>query len=269
MNISKKTWFIFTVLAIAGIAAWFKFSYPQFSFVDLSIDRNKANLIAESYLASSGVKTRDYKKAVVFVEDVAAERYLQRALGFKGESEFIKKYDYELFFWVARFFKEGQKEEYRLMISSKSGEVVSYSHSIEDTKELPTQAKAAALKKAKDFLSKKFQAGFSKLDFHDEQVRKLEKRIDYGFSWEDKEVYIPWGKAKDDGGAKLLTGAGVSGDEISSFTKNSLDIPEKFNRFIEKQLSVGRYLSGIASFLFVVLIGWSIFLVVKLLYQWR
>ncbi|MDP3142553.1 MAG: CPBP family intramembrane metalloprotease [Candidatus Omnitrophota bacterium] len=263
MNISRKIWLIFIILAVIGFTAWFKFSYPQFSLVDLSIDRNKASRIAESYLASLGVDTRRYSKAIVFVEDLAAERYLQKALGFKREGEFIKKYDYELFFWLVRFFKEGEKEEYKIMVSSKNGKVISFNHFLEDTQEIPNQEKELSKRKAKGFLIKTFGIDFSKLDPHGEQVKKLEKRIDYDFSWENKEVYIPWSNKKDDGGAKLIIGANIAGNQVRGFYKQSLDIPEKFTRFIERQLSAGRYIGGIASFLFVILIGWSIFLVVK------
>lgn len=263
MHISKKTWLVFTILAVLGIIAWFKFSFPQFLFVDLSIDKSQATRIAESYLVSLGVDTKGFSRAVVFMEDVASERYLQRALGFKGEGEFIKKYNYELFFWVVRFFKSGNKEGYRIMVSSKSGEVVVFHHYLEDTQAKPTLSKEASQKIAKEFLVKTFGINFINLDFHEEKIKKYEKRIDYGFSWENKEVYLPWSKKEGEGGAKLIVGAGMAGNEIRGFYKTALDIPEKFNRFIERQLAQGRYIASIANLLFILIIGGATYFIVR------
>jgi hypothetical protein len=259
MHIPQKSWLIFSILAVLGFMAWFKFGLPQFLFVDLSVGKPQATRIAESYLASQDVDPKGFSRAVVFMEDTATERYLQRVLGFKGEAEFIKKYDYELFFWMVRFFQEGNKEEYRVMVSSKSGEVIAFHHYLEDTRYRPTLTKEVSRKAAEDFLAKTFKVDFSSLDFHEEKTKKYEKRTDYGFSWENKEVYIPW---KEEGGAKLIIGAEMAGNKISGFYKTALDIPEKFNRFIDRQMAMGRYLGSMASLLFMVLIGWSIYILV-------
>ena len=37
-----------------------------------------------------------------------------------------------MFHWIVRFFKENDKEEYRLSISSATGEITSFNHIIDD-----------------------------------------------------------------------------------------------------------------------------------------
>ncbi|GAG43672.1 unnamed protein product, partial [marine sediment metagenome] len=86
-------------------------------------------------------------------------------------------------------------------------------------------------------------------DLHSEKAEKLENRVDYTFAWEKKGVYVPW----EEGGAKLLVGATISGKEVRTFYGEDLDIPEKFIRYVNRQLTLG---SLITSFSFIVLLVW-------------
>ena len=250
MKISTKGWILFTLIAILCLGLWYKFEYPYFAFVDLSVDRNEALSRAEAYLQSRGVNTGKYLKAIVFIADAWPDRYLQKTIGIKSEEEFIRQHNYELFFWKARFFRELQKEELSVVVSSKSGDIISFVHSIEDTESRESIGEESARRKAEEFLQRSCGLNLRDYDFHEELVKRYDRRVDYSFSWEKKGVYIPWGK--EPGGAKLLIGATVSGNEIRAFHKNVLDIPENFQRFIENQLTFGQYLSSIAFILSVV-----------------
>ena len=46
---------------------------------------------------------------------------------------FINQEHFDLFFWKVRFFKENVKEEYHFVISSATGEIISYRHVIDET----------------------------------------------------------------------------------------------------------------------------------------
>lgn len=261
MKISLKGWLLFIFVACFCFSLWYKFGYPQFAFVDLSVDKKEALSYAESYLGSCGVDPKQYFKAVVFDTDDWADRYLQKTLGLKSEEEFIKQHDYELFSWQVRFFKELEKEEYIIGVSPKSGNILNFSHLIEDIEPRETIQKEAARTRAEEFLKKTYGLNLDDYDFHEEKIKRYEQRIDYSFSWEKKGVYIPW--RKDEGGAKLLIGATISGNEVREFYKIRLDIPEKFQRYIENQLVLGAYLSSFSFLLFALLVIWSIFIVVK------
>ena len=261
MRISVRGWFLFVLIAVLCFAIWYKFEYPRFSFIDLSIDRKEALSKAESYLSSLGVNPKEYLKAVVFNTDDWADRYLQKTLGLKSEEDFIKQHNFELFSWQVRFFKELQKEEYILRISPKSGNVLSFGHLIEDMESREVIEKDTARQRAQDFLRMTYGLNLKDYEFHEEQIKRFDRRIDYSFSWERKGVYIPW--RKQEGTAKLLIGATVSGNEIRGFYKSILDIPEKFRRYIENQFSFGEYLYSFYFLLFTFLVTWSIFIVVK------
>lgn len=242
----NKTWLIFIILAVLFSAVWYRLTYPQFSILNLTVDRKEALRQAEVFLKSEGIDISGYKRAVVLEEDYWADVYLQRVLGFEEEEKFVKSNDYEIIYWVVRFFKQNQKEEFRIDVSPRSGQIVRYRHLIEDTQERPVPVKELAKSRAKDFLEKTYRINFDEYQDHEERLKRFDKRIDYEFSWERKDIYIPWQELRDSGGAKLLIRAIVSGDEIREFHKNRLDIPEKFLRFVERQLYLGRCLSSIS-----------------------
>lgn len=261
MKISFKECLLFILVAVIGFFVWLKFGYPQFSFMDLSVDKTEALREAESYLSSLKVDTAKYSKAIIFESDDWPDRYLQKTIGFQKTQGFIKENNYELFAWKIRFFRESKKEEYIVRVGAGSGRILNFEHLIEDVTARQTLGKEDARRRAEEFLRDYFRLNLKDYDFLDEKVKRYDNRTDYSFSWEKKGIYIPW--KKDEGGARLLIGATVSGSEIRSFYKGALDIPEKFRRYIQKELAFGEFLYSFYFIVFIFLISWSIFIVVK------
>lgn len=261
MKISAKNWIFFLAASIVCFGLWLRFGYPMLTFIDLSVNKTQAINYAKEYLNSLGTDPEEFLTAVTFEEAAFPDRYLQNTIGLHGTEEFIKKYDYELFSWDIRFFKQLEKDEFLIRISPKTGRVLDFNHCISDVEPRPLIEKEAAKLKAKDFLEKTFHFDINNYVFHEEKSKRFDQRLDYTFSWEEKNVYIPWGK--NPGGAKLLTGATVSGNEIIRFYKHRLDIPESFGRYIENQLSLGSYIRSFYTLLFMVIIAWAVYLVFK------
>ena len=256
-----REWSFFILVAAFSIYVWSVLSYPQFSFIDLSVNRSQATECAEEYLVSRGVDPKEFTRAVVFGSDDWSDRYLQKTIGIDGEKDFIRQHHYELFFWKVRFYKQLEKEEYKVRISPGSGEVIGFTHLIEDTVKRPLLEKRKARDLAEDFFRQSYGVDFNDYLFHEEKAKRLENRTDYNFFWEKEGVYIPW--KKDEGGAKLLIGATVSGEEIRSFNNGSLDIPEKFQRFIAKEAVLGEYLITIHHLITIFLIAFATFLFLR------
>lgn len=261
MKISRKTWGCFILAGALCVYAWCKLAYNRFIPVNLAIDRKYAISAAKKYLAVRDINTKDYIESVVFESDIWADRYLQKTIGIEAEDKFIKEHNYSLFAWKVRLFKQLDKEEYLLYIDSLSGQIISFAHLIPDTQARPVEDKDYARKKAEDFLADTYGINFQEYDFHEEKVQRYDKRIDYTFSWEKKGVYIPW---KDNqGGAKLLIGATISGDEVREFYKQDLDVPENFRRFLHRQLIFGEYVANLSFLLVLFLIIIAIYIVIK------
>ena len=91
MKISSKTLAVFILLAVLGYGIWYKFEYPRFLFIDLSVDKKEAMAMSESYLRSLGVNVKEYREAIVFENDDWADRYLQKTIGPAKEDKFLEK----------------------------------------------------------------------------------------------------------------------------------------------------------------------------------
>jgi hypothetical protein len=261
MKIKNRDWVIFILLAILCFGFWYKLEYPRFNFVNLSFNKQQALTESDNYLKAKGVDTNKYIKSVIFSLDSGFNRYFQHAVGLKAEEEFISQHDYDLFYWLVRFFKESQKEEFWVYISPRSGKIIKFIHSIEDLESRIDLGKAIAKQKAAEFLKGNFGIDLSRYDFHEEKIKRYEKRTEYIFSWEKKNIYIPWKEGQ--GGAKLLTEVTVSGDEVREFSKNNLELPEKFNRYVQSQFILGEYLYSIFYIIILGLLGWSVNIVLK------
>ena len=175
MKISLKRWIIFGLLALISLGIWYKLEYPRLSFIDLSLDKKEAVARARSYLSAIGVGQKDYLTAVTFYTDDWTDRYLQRTLGLEAK-KFIQEHKLELFAWQIRFFKENQKEEYVLRISAQSGEVLAFSHLIEDIEARDTPDKATAERQAKDFLRSYYGLRRVDYEFNSQWAERLDQR---------------------------------------------------------------------------------------------
>jgi hypothetical protein len=264
LNIKSSHWFMLVGSALLGAFLWILLALPRYQMIDLSINRHQAEDIAMAYINQKlGIDAKDYKRAIVFSVDEASDCYLQKTLGTSKAKEFIDKFKYDLFFWNIRFFKEKQKEELRVMVSSKTGEVINFSHAIEETAKRPFVDLDAARGHAIDFITRYYGYSPDQYVLHTEHTEKKENRTDYLFSWEIKNVEIPWDIRYGGGKAKLLISVYVSGNEIFSFNKNQLTIPEAFNRYMEGLKQTGDNLMLGSSLLYLGLLTIAIMLLVN------
>lgn len=263
MVITKKTWVLFITSALVSVACWFYWSHSEFAFVNLSVNKSQAFDIAKNFLQEErSVDRGSFQQATILSAATAADRYLQKTLGFKKTLKFFVDHDLDMFFWDIRFFQEGEKEEFRVRVSSATGEIIHFRHIIDDAayREETTSQKAENL--AKKFLSEKFLLDFHQYTFHEKNIRQYDNRVDYSFAWRKTKIDIPWSEDDDSGTAKLLTGVTISGDDVRSFSKSYLSIPDQFSRFIAQQKQTGDFLSSLFLFLYYGLIVIAIFFMV-------
>lgn len=261
IKMTLRGWVLFFLAGLLCLILWLRFEYPHFAFVNFPVDKQTALSKAQGYLASRGVDTEKYSRSIIFDRDKFPDRFLQKVIGLSAENAFLKKHAYEIFYWRVRFFREFQKEEYVLYVSPSSGEIINFQHPIEDIEPRSTPEKEAARLKAEEFLRENYALDLGNYRFNEEKIKRYDSRIDYSFSWEKKEVYIQWKEGQ--GGAKLLAGATVSGNEIREFYKNKLNVPEKFSRYIENQFILGEYLYSFYFILFSILLGAAVYIIIR------
>ncbi len=264
MNIRLKTWLVFLLAAILGALTWVHFNLPRFSFVDLSVNRQEALTIAKDFLRDfADADPDDYLEAVVFVTEENADRYLQMTLGIREQIRFLKEHDFDLFLWLVRFYRPNEKEEYRLTVSASNGEITSYHHIIPQSASRPVTERSEAQKKIAGYLAERFGIPFEKYFLKSEFSTIYDNRTDHSFSWQRKDVNIPWSGEPDAGTAKLITGGKIAGGEILAFAENNLEIPEKFNRSLDRDKQIGRVLSSVFRIFSLLLLVGAVFIVVS------
>ncbi len=267
MDIKRTHWIILGIVAFLCLTAWLKFSYPKYSLIDLSISRNDALRIATDHLKRErGVDPASFRTASVFIIDDQADRYLQKAMGFRKEKDFLKQHDFELFFWQVRFFKENKKEEYRLTVSSATGQVTGFVHTIEETEARADPGHEKARQLAVDFLSRQFNIDIGQYTVSGDSQRHMEKREEHSFSWEKTGVMVPWDNERADpsaaGGAKILMGATIAGNEVLVFSKNNLSIPDSYNRYLASLGTTGSNLTLVFKFFNYIIFAAAVYFVV-------
>lgn len=264
LNIRRPEWVILLLLSLASIVLWLALALPRYQVIDLSIDRQKAISIAKVFLNQKlNLNPEGYQLACVFSMDENGDRYLQKTLGVKKAREFIQRFKYDLFYWDIRFFKEHQKEEFRVIVSSKTGEVISFSHALEDTAARGIIPLEEARQRAIDFINQNYHLSLSRYLSHSQHIEKKENRVDYSFSWEVKNVEIPWSNQYGGGRAQLLMTIGISGNDVLYYNKNQLSIPEGFSRYIDNLKQTGENLMLISRLFYIGLLTVAIMLLIN------
>lgn len=259
----RRIWLWFTALSLISFTLWLRLSYPQMEFVDLSVDRAAAAGIARDYLRSRQEDPARFREAAVFSVDKEADRYLQRALGFFGFIQFIREHDFDLFYWVVRFYRENEKEGYKIFISSATGEMIGFQHIIEDSAAREPLEREEAKGRVVEFLKEKFRFDPGQYTIKGDLKTVFDNRSDFSFSWHRKDVQIPWSKQGiDDGTGKLTIGAKISGNEILSFAKNTFFIPDQFNRYLARIQDTGKILSQVVSIVYLALFTSAVFFMI-------
>lgn len=262
-SFAKPPWLKFFLLALISVLVWGIFTYPQFAFIDLTVDRAQASAIAKNFLKQhKGIDPATFQHAIVFQEDSATDRFLQKALGFRREVEFIKEHGLELFTWKNRFFREGEKEEFIIQVSAANGAVVEMSHIIEETAARPTVSEDQARQTAIDHLRESFDFDPKKYVVQSHLTKNLDNRIEYAFRWKKDIAPIQWSSDPESGRGKLIIGATVSGHDIRSFSKDYIKIPDDYKRFLAREQETGRNLMVLIRIVFLSLLTISIFFVV-------
>ena len=95
MKSRNALYILFVIGIVLSAWAWFEFSYPRFSTIDLSVSRSEAVEIASKYLqVHEKIDPSKYLQSVIFSFDIPGDRFLQKAIGFKplvGFEEGLKK----------------------------------------------------------------------------------------------------------------------------------------------------------------------------------
>ena len=92
----------------------------------------------------------------------------------------------ELFYWAVRFFKNQQKEEFVVYLSSRTGEVVDFTHTINETERRETFTETEAKERAIAFLKTEFNFKEDRFTLDKKFSDSKQNRTDFSFIWKKK-----------------------------------------------------------------------------------
>ena len=197
---------------------YFYRAFPEAS-IDFRVTRDEAKAQAADFLAARGFDLADYRHSAIFRYDNQTKTFLERELGLEGATQVIGD-PVQLWRWSNRWVRELEKEEFQATVTT-SGELVSFSHLIEEEAPGASLAEAEAHRLAATFLTGELGHDLAALDFVEAQAQERPNRIDYTFSWKLRDFAV--------GEAHYRFYVRIQGDQIGGFGEY-LKIPEAWER---------------------------------------
>ena len=209
------------LLAAVSLAVGVHYFYRAFpeASIDFRVTRDEAKEQAADFLASRGFDLAAYRHSAIFRYDNQTKTFLERELGLEGATQVIGD-PVQLWRWSNRWVRELEKEEFQATVTT-SGELVSFSHLIEEEAPGASLAEAEARRLAATFLTGELGRDLAALDFVEAQAQERPNRIDYTFSWKLRDFAV--------GEAHYRFYVRIQGDEIGGFGEY-LKIPEAWER---------------------------------------
>lgn len=234
---------LWVVLAAAGLLSFvflYDKAFPTAS-VDLKVTREQAQARAADYLQARGFELGGYEQVTVFGSDDAAAVYLEKTQGMERANELMRE-EVPVWFWVCRWFKPLEKEEYRVVVSP-AGEVIGFRQELEEERAGAKLTPAVAQAMAEEFLSEVAGVRLEEYELVDSASEQEKNRTDHSFVWKKKGFQV--------GEGELRLRVGVWGDYVGNL-RHFFKVPETFEREFQRESAQGTLL-GIISLGFTVI----------------
>lgn len=245
-------WMFSGVISLLVFILLFSHSFPMAS-IDIRLDKEQILEKAVLYVQEQGFDLQGFDRTILFDSDFYTSVYLQKTQGMKKSNQLIKT-GLPVWFWSIRWFRELDKEGFYCTVDPANGQILSFEHFLLDDaagKDLqPKQAKTMAEEKI-------IRLGIdtSEYELKENSIRKQKNRTDYHFVWEKKNYAVEQ--------AHLRLAVSIYGDTLG-YIDTYLDIPEKFIRGLQKEVSFGQVLSIITMiFMFLLFIAVIIVIIIQ------
>src|SRR4029077_10497539 len=121
-------------------------------YLKLSVNAREATRLARETLQKQGVDPQKYHSTTIFADntDSIANEYLREKIGIPALNEIYEK-RVPGGLWIARFFRDGEAEEYGVALRP-DGSVESVNHKLAEKTPGPSLSKDEAVGRARPFL---------------------------------------------------------------------------------------------------------------------
>lgn len=196
-------------------------------FVTFSVDAKQAEQRADAALEDSKVDPGGYMRAAViqYTFDPLAAEYLRRGVGLDGVNR-IYRDQIPSAFWIVRYFRDSQNEEYRVVLKS-DGALHSIHRIMAEAAPGPKLSDDQAVERASAYLRDHKGLDLSKWKLVGNESKALPARTDHTLTWEQIAPLAP--PIANDEGAHARVEVQVQGDEVSGY-RIFVHIPEEWER---------------------------------------
>ena len=215
--------FITVCAVLLAATVWFTArnfyrAFPEAS-IAFRVSRGEALTIAERFLAARGASTATFRNASSFTFDDDAKTFLEREAGLERANR-IMGARVRLWRWSYRWFRPGQKEEYRVDVTP-SGEVAGFEHLLPEDAVAGDLTVDQAREVAEDLLRTVSGKDPASLDFVESSEATRPHRVDRTFVWKQRDF--------DLGGSSIRHEVTVLGSRAGSY-REYLKVPEQWTR---------------------------------------
>jgi len=230
-------WLAGMALALGIAMRFWSVAFPV-AALPAPLPRGEVKTRMSDFLASVGGPVSGYVSGMRFDEWTGTKNFIERQYG-PGRLDQAVRDGIAVWYWTGRWFKPGQHEEYRVS-TDQQGNIVAYTHIIEEERALPTLTESQALALAGSFLREQISRHPpASLQFLETGSERKPNRTDYTFTWEDSALRI--------GDAPYRLSVTVQGNEIGSYVEY-LKVPEWWTVEYQRQRSVNDLCYRLATF---------------------
>jgi len=251
MKLADGLFVLGALLGTALFLAFYDAAFPA-AAIDLQLSRGEIRERADAYVRELGIDPDTFKSALSFEVDGGAALFLQRVLGLRETSRFARE-ELALWNWRARWFRDGEIEEFILRLTP-DGRPLRFLRVIPEAAAGDSLSQDSALAIAQSFVTDEVGIDLSAWRLEDQSTEARENRLDHSFTWELVGSEIEWRPEDPEAGtASRRLSAEVYGSKVGYFSQ-FLKVPEKFEREQTKQTSTGMLLTLVSLALMAALV---------------
>lgn len=211
-------WLIAAIIGLYISVQYHDQAFPSAS-IEFNLSRSDAESQAMAFLKQQGFTPETYRAVTVFDYDDNAKVYLERELGL-ARADSVMRQDVAIWRWRSRFYRPSEQEEFSVSFSPE-GQIVGFSHEIEEAREGPSLDQISARGIAESFLDGHHARSLSDYRLIEGDTREMANRTDHSFTWERRRF-----RAKE---ATARIAVTVQGDRIGHYSE-FLKVPEAWLR---------------------------------------
>ena len=251
----RMGWAAAVVVASLGL---FALDYEKpLNFVDVGLTQAEAKAKAFEHLAAAGADASAYEVVTYYQNqpDAMAIRYILERDSVAVVNRLYQE-DLLASLWVTRFFRYGEKEEYRVAVHPEDGSLYSINHLLAEEAEGADLEEAQAQAIAVDHL-RSFGLDPERLELKEASSEKLPNRRDHRFVFEAVE-----GDGRNVDELRYRVRVNVAGDEPVSIYR-FLKVPEDWQRERQESTTLKTALSGLLIVLIAAVVLHGLWLLVR------